>query len=125
MATEVERAPAGLSGSALGISALAAAYRDGTTTITDVVEEVLSTIADRGDDGTWITVADRDDLLAQARRLQSDPSAADLPLYGIPFGVKDSIDVAGWPTTLACPGYAYVAERRPRWCSDCWTPARS
>ena len=37
--------------------------------------------------------------------------AASLPLYGIPFGVKDSIDVAGWPTTLACPGYAYVAEQ--------------
>ena len=28
---------------------------------------------------------------------------------GIPFGVKDSIDIAGWPTTLACPEYAYVA----------------
>ena len=43
--------------------------------------------------------------------LESDPARGDLPLYGIPFGVKDSIDVAGWPTTLACPGYAYVAEQ--------------
>ena len=110
MANEVDRAPAGPSISALGISALAAAYREGTT-ITDVLEDVLFQIAHRGNDGTWITVADRGDLLAQASRLQSDPSAADLPLYGIPFGVKDSIDVAGWPTTLACPGYAYVAER--------------
>jgi len=110
VATEVDRAPAGPPSSALEISALAAAYRAGKS-ITEVVEEVLWQIADRGDDGTWITVADRDDLLAQASRLQSDPRAADLPLYGIPFGVKDSIDVAGWPTTLACPGYAYVAER--------------
>ena len=110
MANEVERAPAASKDSALGISALAAAYREGTT-ITDVLEDVLFQIAHRGNDGTWITVADRGDLLAQASRLQSDPSAADLPLYGIPFGVKDSIDVAGWPTTLACPGYAYVAER--------------
>jgi allophanate hydrolase len=94
----------------LSISDLAAAYRRGAVTVGEVVEGVLLRIAERGDDGTWITVADRFDLLARARQLESEPSALDLPLYGIPFGVKDSIDVAGWPTTLACPGYAYVAE---------------
>ena len=34
-----------------------------------------------------------------------------MPLFGIPFGVKDSLDVAGVPTTLACPEYAYVPDR--------------
>ena len=53
VANEVNRAPAGPS-----ISALAAAYREGTT-ITDVLEDVLLHIAHRGNDGTWITVADR------------------------------------------------------------------
>jgi allophanate hydrolase len=94
----------------LSISDLADAYRRGDITVTEVVESVLVRIAERGDDGTWIAVADRFDLLARARQLESEPGAPDLPLYGIPFGVKDSIDVAGWPTTLACPGYAYVAE---------------
>ena len=32
-----------------------------------------------------------------------------MPLYGVPFGVKDSIDIKGVPTTLSCPDYAYVA----------------
>ncbi|GHC57331.1 allophanate hydrolase [Roseibacillus persicicus] len=34
----------------------------------------------------------------------------ECPLWGIPFLVKDNIDVAGWETTAACPDYAYVAE---------------
>lgn len=37
--------------------------------------------------------------------------AADLPLYGIPFAVKDNMDVAGMPTTAACPAFAYTPER--------------
>ena len=93
------------------ISELAAAYRRGDLRVTDVVEDVLARIAECGDDGTWISVADRFELLARASHLESDPDRTVLPLYGIPFAVKDSIDVAGWPTTLACPGYAYVAER--------------
>ena len=61
-------------------------------------------------------------LRTRAAELESDPAAGDLPLYGIPFGVKDSIDIAGWPTTLACPAYAYRAEQTAPVVSGCSPP---
>ncbi|GAB1824094.1 allophanate hydrolase [Herbidospora sp. RD11066] len=67
----------------------------------EVVAEVYRRIKARGDDGVWISLRPEDETLAE---LPDDP---DLPLYGIPFSVKDNIDVAGMPTTVACPDYAY------------------
>lgn len=98
-------------GPALGptVTEMLAAYRTGGTTPTATVEAFSTAVAARGDDGTWITVVGRAELLAAAAALEARPDAMSLPLYGIPFGVKDSIDVAGYPTTLACPDYAYTA----------------
>ena len=58
----------------------------------------------------WLSTVPRAELLAAAAEIERRPGARTLPLYGVPFGVKDSIDVAGVPTTLSCPAYAYVAE---------------
>jgi len=66
-------------------------------------------IAARGDDGTWLSTVPRDQLMAAAEEIETRPGARTLPLYGVPFGVKDSIDVEGVPTTLSCPDFAYVA----------------
>ena len=94
-----------------GTGSLLAALRNDETTPTGVVTDVLERVAERGDDGTWISVAGEEALRTRAAELESDPAARDLPLYGVPFGVKDSFDIAGWPTTLACPAYAYRAEQ--------------
>jgi allophanate hydrolase len=50
----------------------------------------------------WITLRDEADALAAARAV-----ADDAPLGGLVVAVKDNIDVAGLPTTAACPAYAY------------------
>lgn len=60
-------------------------------------------------DPAFIHVLSTDELTAQLDALDALPNAAQLPLYGIPYVVKDNIDVAGLPTTAACPAYAYNA----------------
>ena len=70
---------------------------------------MLAAIAERGDDGVWISLADDRAVQDRCAELAAIDDPSSLPLWGIPFGVKDSIDIAGWPTTLACPEYAYVA----------------
>ncbi|MYR08639.1 allophanate hydrolase [Gordonia sp. SID5947] len=52
----------------------------------------------------FVTLRPCGDVEADHREL-----AAGGPLAGIVLAVKDNVDVAGLPTTAACPGYAYVA----------------
>jgi allophanate hydrolase len=58
----------------------------------------------------WITRLPEDCVLASARDVDRRISNGETsPLAGVPFAVKDNIDVAGLPTTAACPAFAYVA----------------
>jgi len=93
---------------AFDIGSLHAFYRNGGS-VAAIVEAVFARIAAVNDPGIFIHLAEKDFLLAEAERLGSfDPSR---PLFGIPFAVKDNIDVAGMPTTAACPDYAYLPEQ--------------
>jgi allophanate hydrolase len=92
----------------IGIPALRAAYREGKLSPTEVAERVHATASASSErTRAWITLVDRDDLLARARALEDGDRG--LPLYGVPFAVKDNIDVAGMPTTAGCPSYGEVA----------------
>lgn len=97
----------------LDLTSLARAYGDGASSPSDVIGEVLGRIAARGADPVWISRAPEGEVTARAAALTALPAAErrNLPLYGIPFAVKDNIDVAGMPTTAACPAFAYTPER--------------
>ena len=74
---------------------LRSAYRSGETTPAQQAERVLAGLAGRDGGPVWISTVPADELRARAAALtrHGDPTA--LPLYGIPFAVKDNIDVAG------------------------------
>lgn len=97
----------------LAFESLRAAYRDRVCTPHGVVDEVVARIErDRERvQNVWVHRASAGEMheavdRATARRDRGEAT----PLYGIPFGVKDNIDVAGVPTTIACPDLMYVPE---------------
>ena len=94
----------------LDFNSLAEGYAAGRLTPPQVVAEALSRIEAAGSDGVWISRVPAPEVKARAEALAalSAPERAALPLYGLPFAVKDNIDVAGLPTTAACPAYAYT-----------------
>jgi allophanate hydrolase len=91
------------------VAEILASHAGGTGSPTKTAARVADSITARGDDGTWLSTVPRDQLLAAAEEIEKRSGARTLPLYGVPFGVKDSIDVEGVPTTLSCPDYAYIA----------------
>lgn len=92
-----------------GLSGLRTAYDDGLEPL-DVVEVVLARIASCTDPAVWIDVEPADELRGAAIALAGLPREGR-PLWGVPFAVKDNIDVAGRVTTAGLPGAARTAER--------------
>jgi allophanate hydrolase len=91
----------------LDLQTLGARLRAGAVRPRDVVAGVLERIAARGDDKVWIRLTPRGALQARAAGLERlEPGV--LPLYGVPFAIKDNIDCAGEPTTAGCPDFAYT-----------------
>lgn len=91
----------------LSIAALTARYRDGSLTPTQLVETLAPRLHAEDAHHAFITRLSLEELRLCAEAIEGkDP--ATLPLYGIPFVVKDNIDVAGVPTTAACPDFAYT-----------------
>jgi allophanate hydrolase len=94
------------------LESLRGAYEAGRSP-RDVIEGVLARIGAAGDDRVWIARLP-DAALRRRAAMLAELGAEErrrLPLYGVPFAVKDNIDVAGVPTTAACPAFAYTPAR--------------
>ena len=95
------------SGDSLDLRTLGQWLRSGALRPTAVVEGVAQRIAARGNDKVWIYLVPREALEKRAAELERR-GPEGLPLYGIPFAIKDNIDLAGHPTTAGCPDFAYT-----------------
>jgi allophanate hydrolase len=77
-------------------------------TPTEAAEAALAADRQHDDPAIWNTRLTDDEVLARALHFDAQ-GPRGRRLWGAPFAVKDNIDVAGLPTTAACPGYAYTA----------------
>ncbi len=94
----------------LSIDHVAACYASGDLTPRRLIVELMARIRACTDRAIWITLLNETQLEPYLLNLKQQAPAA-LPLYGIPFAIKDNIDLADVPTTAACPDYAYRPTR--------------
>ncbi len=88
------------------IAAIVAAHRAGAARPEDTIARCYARIRAHDDPAIFITLRDEADAIADAQKLAQSGNK-DLPLYGVPVAIKDNIDVAGLPTTAACPAFSY------------------
>jgi allophanate hydrolase len=89
------------------VAAIVAAHRAGTVSPAQTVARSFARIRAHNDPAIFISLRDEKEAIAEAQALSAkDP--AQLPLFGVPVGVKDNIDIKGLPTTAACPAFSYV-----------------
>ena len=89
------------------ISALKAQYQAGILTPRQLIFDLRDS-ALAGDDNAWITLPTKEQLDVYISALEQNEAADQLPLYGIPFAIKDNIDLAGVPTTAGCAEFSYT-----------------
>ncbi len=98
----------------LSVEAIAADIRSGRQTAVRLMEEVIRRLGDYDavQPAVWISRFDADALRAAAAAVDARVARGEsLPLAGVPFAVKDNIDVLDLDTTAACPAFSYAPSR--------------
>jgi allophanate hydrolase len=88
------------------VAAIVATHREGAVSPAQTVARSFARIRDHDDPAIFVSLRAEADAIAEAEALAARDKAG-LPLYGVPVAVKDNIDVAGLPTTAACPAFSY------------------
>ncbi|MFS0868612.1 allophanate hydrolase [Paenibacillus xylanilyticus] len=88
---------------------LQASYGSGKITPEQVIEEIIHRAHEDEGMNIWITPPVLERIQPYLDNLKSMDTS--LPLWGVPFAIKDNIDLAGIPTTAGCPEYAYIPEK--------------
>ncbi|MCC6887578.1 MAG: allophanate hydrolase [Hyphomicrobiales bacterium] len=89
---------------------IAAAHRSRAVAPEETIAQCYARIRALGDPAIFISLREEADARAEARALATS-SGSERSLFGVPVAVKDNIDVAGLPTTAACPAFAYDPEK--------------
>ncbi|MEN0037611.1 MAG: allophanate hydrolase [Cellvibrio sp.] len=83
-------------------------YRNNGLNLRETLQQLRAQLS--ADDNAWVYIVSAAELDSQIAAVEQLNNASSLPLYGVPFAVKDNIDVAGIPTTAACPAFTYIPE---------------
>ncbi len=93
----------------MNIKSLRNRYQSGTITPRQLIDNIMKRVRSDEDYNIWIAKPDLGFIQKYLEELKTKNPETH-PLWGIPFAIKDNIDLAGVETTSACPDYAYMAE---------------
>lgn len=93
----------------MSISGLRSAYQTGELTPEQLIKSIWAQIERNKDKNIWIHVLTESEIIPYLEALkEKDPESC--PLWGVPFAIKDNIDLAGIPTTAACEAFSFTPD---------------